>query len=132
MSGTLLSYFSVIHTSLHTSGVLYLKNSVALSYYYYYYFFNEFGLELQGLFTGSLNVQYYLRTGTCKFASSCKFNHPKNAGGSLTNAPLNIYGYPLRPVIHLLYVYWHIYVCKDFHGHDSFLFNRERKSAPII
>lgn len=59
-------------------------------------------MELLCLFTTRLvflNVQYYLRTGTCKFGMSCKFNHPKNAGGSLTNAPLNSYGYPLRPVI---------------------------------
>ncbi|KAL0391092.1 UNVERIFIED_CONTAM: Zinc finger CCCH domain-containing protein 32 [Sesamum calycinum] len=46
---------------------------------------------------GQPACQYYLRTGTCKFGASCKFHHPKNAGGSLTNAPLNIYGYPLRP-----------------------------------
>ncbi|XP_004309682.1 PREDICTED: zinc finger CCCH domain-containing protein 32 [Fragaria vesca subsp. vesca] len=41
--------------------------------------------------------QYYLKTGTCKFGASCKFHHPKHGGGSLTRAPLNIYGYPLRP-----------------------------------
>ncbi|GER35234.1 zinc finger CCCH-type family protein [Striga asiatica] len=46
---------------------------------------------------GEPPCQYYLRTGTCKFGPSCKFNHPKNAGGSLASAPLNIYGYPLRP-----------------------------------
>ncbi|KAK9945600.1 hypothetical protein M0R45_011108 [Rubus argutus] len=38
--------------------------------------------------------QYYLKTGTCKFGASCKFHHPKHGGGSLTRAPLNIYGYP--------------------------------------
>lgn len=43
-------------------------------------------------------VQYYLRTGTCKFGASCKFHHPRHAGGSLSNVPLNTYGYPLRPV----------------------------------
>lgn len=41
--------------------------------------------------------QYYLKTGTCKFGASCKFHHPKHGGGSLTRAPLNIFGYPLRP-----------------------------------
>ncbi|PQP97136.1 zinc finger CCCH domain-containing protein 32 [Prunus yedoensis var. nudiflora] len=41
--------------------------------------------------------QYYLKTGTCKFGASCKFHHPKHGGGSLSRAPLNIYGLPLRP-----------------------------------
>ncbi|XP_022640470.1 zinc finger CCCH domain-containing protein 32 isoform X2 [Vigna radiata var. radiata] len=40
---------------------------------------------------------YYLKTGTCKFGASCKFHHPKNGGGYLSQAPLNTYGYPLRP-----------------------------------
>lgn len=43
--------------------------------------------------------QYYLRTGTCKFGATCKFHHPRNGGGSLSNVPVNSYGYPLRPVI---------------------------------
>jgi len=43
-------------------------------------------------------VQYFLKTGTCKFGATCKFNHPRNAGGSLAKAPLNYHGYPLRPV----------------------------------
>ncbi|XP_076952173.1 zinc finger CCCH domain-containing protein 32-like [Bidens hawaiensis] len=42
-------------------------------------------------------LQYYLRTGTCKFGVSCKFDHPRHAGGSLSNVPLNSYGCPLRP-----------------------------------
>ena len=66
------------------------------------------------LFTCSLNVQYYLRTGTCKFGMSCKFNHPKNAGGSLTSAPLNSYGYPLRPVIICCMLLTHVLCCKRF------------------
>nr|KYP71491.1 Zinc finger CCCH domain-containing protein 32 [Cajanus cajan] len=43
-----------------------------------------------------LGGQYYLKTGTCKFAASCKFHHPKNGGGYLSQAPLNVYGYPLQ------------------------------------
>nr|GMD22096.1 zinc finger CCCH domain-containing protein 32-like [Ipomoea batatas] len=46
---------------------------------------------------GEPTCQYYLRTGLCKFGASCRFHHPRNAGGSLSNAPLNIYGFPLRP-----------------------------------
>ncbi|XP_038682566.1 zinc finger CCCH domain-containing protein 32-like isoform X1 [Tripterygium wilfordii] len=41
--------------------------------------------------------QFYLKTGTCKFGASCKFHHPKHAGGSMSHVPLNTYGYPLRP-----------------------------------
>lgn len=78
-------------------------------------------------------VQYYLRTGTCKFGISCKFNHPKNAGGSLTSAPLNVYGYPMRQVIVCcMYVHSYIYVITVSNGHDSIVSNRERKCAPII
>ncbi|KAG6431870.1 hypothetical protein SASPL_103440 [Salvia splendens] len=62
----------------------------------------EFGFEFLGVGEcpkrlGEPPCQYYLRTGTCKFGSSCKFNHPKNDGASFTSAPLNTYGYPLRP-----------------------------------
>ncbi|CAL0308480.1 unnamed protein product [Lupinus luteus] len=46
---------------------------------------------------GEPPCQYYLKTGTCKFGASCKFHHPKHGGGSLSQAPLNIYGCPLRP-----------------------------------
>ncbi|KAL4559420.1 hypothetical protein LXL04_031558 [Taraxacum kok-saghyz] len=48
---------------------------------------------------GEPPCQYYLRTGTCKFGASCKFNHPRHAGGSLSNVPLNTYGYPLRGLV---------------------------------
>ncbi|OWM71266.1 hypothetical protein CDL15_Pgr011393 [Punica granatum] len=41
--------------------------------------------------------QYYMRTGTCKFGASCKFNHPKQGAGSAAPVSLNYYGYPLRP-----------------------------------
>ncbi|CAJ1969091.1 unnamed protein product [Sphenostylis stenocarpa] len=46
---------------------------------------------------GEPPCQYYLKTGTCKFGASCKFHHPKNGGGYLSQASLNTYGYPLRP-----------------------------------
>lgn len=45
---------------------------------------------------GEPTCQYYLKTGTCKFGASCKFHHPRNLGGTLSNIPLNTYGYPLR------------------------------------
>lgn len=44
------------------------------------------------------DLQYYMRTGTCKFGASCKYHHPKQGGGSVSPVHLNYYGYPLRPV----------------------------------
>ncbi|XP_044487228.1 zinc finger CCCH domain-containing protein 58-like isoform X2 [Mangifera indica] len=41
--------------------------------------------------------KYYMRTGTCKFGSSCKYDHPRQGAGSVTHVTLNYYGYPLRP-----------------------------------
>lgn len=52
-----------------------------------------------------LDEQFYLKTGTCKFGASCKFHHPKHSGGSMSHVPLNIYGYPLRPVWILLLIF---------------------------
>jgi len=56
------------------------------------------------LILGVSDEQYYLKTGTCKFGASCKFHHPKNGGGYLSQAPLNVYGYPLRPVWHFFFL----------------------------
>ncbi|KAL9249625.1 Zinc finger CCCH domain-containing protein [Drosera capensis] len=39
---------------------------------------------------------YYLKTGTCKFGAACKFHHPKDKAGIAGRVPLNILGYPLR------------------------------------
>lgn len=41
--------------------------------------------------------QYYMRTGTCKFGSSCKYHHPRQGATVVNPFALNIYGYPLRP-----------------------------------
>lgn len=82
--------------------------------------------------------QYYLKTGTCKFGASCKFHHPRHVVGSLSNVPLNISGYPLRPVwtsmLNLFNLCLEVrfflelvaYVCTIVHC------NRVRKNAPII
>ncbi|KAJ9537347.1 hypothetical protein OSB04_030080 [Centaurea solstitialis] len=42
--------------------------------------------------------QYYMRTGMCKFGASCKYHHPRHGVGSSSTVPLNVSGYPLRPV----------------------------------
>ncbi|KAK6117356.1 hypothetical protein DH2020_048874 [Rehmannia glutinosa] len=43
------------------------------------------------------HLEYYMRTGMCKFGASCKYHHPKHGIGSSAPVTLNIYGYPLRP-----------------------------------
>uniref|UniRef100_A0A453EMR7 C3H1-type domain-containing protein n=1 Tax=Aegilops tauschii subsp. strangulata TaxID=200361 RepID=A0A453EMR7_AEGTS len=40
-------------------------------------------------------MQYYMKNGTCKFGSNCKYNHPRE-GGSVQPVVLNSCGYPLR------------------------------------
>lgn len=44
------------------------------------------------------DCQYYLKTGTCKYTSSCKYNHPKGATQP-TDCIIGPYGLPHRPVI---------------------------------
>ena len=43
-------------------------------------------------------LQYYLKTGTCKFGPTCKFHHPREKAGIAGRVQLNTLGYPLRPV----------------------------------
>ena len=39
-----------------------------------------------------------MRTGMCKFGTSCKYHHPRHGVGSSSTVALNVSGYPLRPV----------------------------------
>jgi hypothetical protein len=41
-------------------------------------------------------LQYYVKNGTCKFGSNCKYDHPREGG--FVPVVLNRSGYPLRPV----------------------------------
>jgi hypothetical protein len=43
-------------------------------------------------------IQYYLKTGTCKFGATCKYHHPRDQAGSTGRVQLNVLGLPLRPV----------------------------------
>lgn len=45
-----------------------------------------------------ITLQYYLKTGTCKFGATCKFHHPRDKAGIAGRVSLNILGYPLRSV----------------------------------
>ena len=78
----------------------------------------------------SSHEQYYLKTGTCKFGASCRFNHPKHGGGSLGQAPLNIYGLPLRPVWLFFNLMQLMANCAIVKSHITFY--RVRKNAPTI
>ncbi|KAF8391606.1 hypothetical protein HHK36_023912 [Tetracentron sinense] len=42
-------------------------------------------------------MQYFLKTGTCRFGSTCKFHHPRN-GHDSGQVSLNILGLPMRQV----------------------------------
>lgn len=39
-----------------------------------------------------------MKTGTCKYGSTCKYDHPRQGAGLAQPVMLNYYGYPLRPV----------------------------------
>ncbi|KAK4779814.1 hypothetical protein SAY87_015920 [Trapa incisa] len=43
------------------------------------------------------DCQYYMRTGDCKFGSSCRFNHPRDRLLQGSNFILSPLGLPLRP-----------------------------------
>lgn len=46
---------------------------------------------------GQQECQYYLRTGDCKFGSSCRYHHPREWVVPKTNCLLSPLGLPLRP-----------------------------------
>lgn len=48
---------------------------------------------------GEPECQYYMRTGDCKFGSSCRYHHPRDRMMQETNFVLNPLGLPLRPGI---------------------------------
>ena len=53
---------------------------------------------------GELECQYYLRTGDCKFGSSCRYHHPRDRVLPRTNCVLSPMGLPLRPVPKAIYL----------------------------
>ncbi|KAH9730254.1 zinc finger CCCH domain-containing protein 32 [Citrus sinensis] len=46
---------------------------------------------------GEPECQYFLKTGDCKFGSSCRFHHPRDRVVPRTNCALSPLGLPLRP-----------------------------------
>lgn len=101
--------------------------------------FNAGGLPyvLVVLYMLVVELQYYMRTGSCKFGASCKYHHPRQAAGSATPVPLNYYGYPMRVVCLLCNIICSLWMLGSyFLSEDGSLirtiFHRVRKSAPIM
>ncbi|XP_043723047.1 zinc finger CCCH domain-containing protein 32-like isoform X2 [Telopea speciosissima] len=46
---------------------------------------------------GQPECQYYMKTGECKFGSSCRYHHPRKWITPRTNCVLSTIGLPLRP-----------------------------------
>ncbi|KAK6146161.1 hypothetical protein DH2020_020030 [Rehmannia glutinosa] len=61
---------------------------------------------------GQPECQYYLRTGDCKFGSTCKYHHPPEWSAPRTNFSLSPMGLPLRPGAPLCSHYAQSGVCK--------------------
>ncbi|XP_052312629.1 zinc finger CCCH domain-containing protein 34 isoform X2 [Populus trichocarpa] len=54
---------------------------------------------------GQPECQYYMKTGDCKFESSCRYHHPPELVTSKTNVVLSPMGLPLRPASICSYAY---------------------------
>lgn len=50
------------------------------------------------------SMQYYLRTGGCKYGKACRYNHTKAKTLVTPSLELNFLGLPIRPVL-LLFLY---------------------------
>lgn len=61
---------------------------------------------------GEPECQYYLKTGDCKFGSSCRYHHPREWNQEKTNFMLSPMGLPLRPGAPLCTHYAQKGVCK--------------------
>lgn len=46
---------------------------------------------------GQPECQFYMRTGDCKFGSTCKYHHPPERSTPETNCVLSPFGLPMRP-----------------------------------
>ncbi|CAH9071801.1 unnamed protein product [Cuscuta europaea] len=61
---------------------------------------------------GEPECQHYMKTGDCKFGSSCRYHHPPGWSGSKTNFVLSPIGLPLRPDAPMCLHYSQNGVCK--------------------
>ena len=62
---------------------------------------------------GEPECQYYLRTGDCKFGSSCRYHHPRDRVVPRTNCVLSPMGLPLRLVCEHSqnFILYHVFFC---------------------
>ncbi|KAL6970311.1 hypothetical protein U1Q18_030010 [Sarracenia purpurea var. burkii] len=61
---------------------------------------------------GQPECQYYVKTGDCKFGSSCRYHHPPGWSSSRTNFSVSPMGLPLHPGTPLCAHYVQNGVCK--------------------
>ncbi|PSS33958.1 Zinc finger CCCH domain-containing protein [Actinidia chinensis var. chinensis] len=61
---------------------------------------------------GQPECQYYMKTGDCKFGSSCRYHHPPEWSAPKMNFALNLMNLPLRPGAPLCMHYAYNGVCK--------------------
>lgn len=55
---------------------------------------------------GEPECQYYLKTGDCKYGSSCRYHHPRDRVVPRTNCLLSPIGLPLRLVGNFFYFFY--------------------------
>ncbi|XP_052189363.1 zinc finger CCCH domain-containing protein 34 isoform X2 [Diospyros lotus] len=61
---------------------------------------------------GQPECQYYMKTGDCKYGSTCKYHHPPDWSTPSTNFALSPMGLPLRPGNAGCYLYFQL-VCQS-------------------
>lgn len=69
---------------------------------------------------GQQECQYYMKTGDCKFGSSCRFHHPRELIVPKMDVTLSPFGLPLRPVSFFWHLLLHYYALHEWR--DLFLF----------
>lgn len=65
---------------------------------------------------GQPECQFFMKTGTCKFQSACKFHHPKSRHPKVADISISSIGLPLRPDQPVCAHYSRHGVCKFGHS----------------
>ncbi|XP_044494349.1 zinc finger CCCH domain-containing protein 32 [Mangifera indica] len=61
---------------------------------------------------GEPECQFFLKTGDCKFGSSCRYHHPQDRFAPRSNCTLSPLGFPLRPGVRPCIFYMQNGYCK--------------------
>lgn len=59
--------------------------------------------------------RYYMKTGSCKYGSTCKYHHPRERNVPLATGALSPLGLPLRPVNSILNTFLFLATLSTFH-----------------